>query len=497
MKNPKISVVMSTYNRAKDYLPKAIESVLKQTFKDFEFIIVDDGSTDNTSKVVHSYKDKRIRYYKLKHFGCDTKPKNSGTKNAKGKYIAYLDDDCQFRPDHLQALLKEMERPGNEEIVMVYGDRWVNFADGKRKGEIGIYQNFDQASLLKKNYIDTSDVLVKKEAVMKVGGWNEDMQKFIDWNLWVRMAKYGYTFVRLPVIITDYTVHEDMKSVRIQEGQFNKETGFFKPTFDPINCRINVGFIGKQKKPRVAIFTLCKNRLDYTKRMYESMSKTAGYPFDWYVVDNGSTDGTAKWLDSIHDERQIYIQRNKKNMGIPYASNQIIDVIKEGKYDFIMKADNDVLFKSFDWLDTMMKIYSVMRPFNLSLYPEGLSANAGGVHRYAYTSIIGVFLGFVSHLGGMTSMVPAEVYDKFKWPNASFLRGGNDVLLSSWLNKNSYQLAYMENFQAEHMDTTEGQKKKYPEYFKLMKKESVTRTEDYLKTGKMYEGKRQVKVKVK
>lgn len=475
---------MSTYNRAKKYLPKAIESVLNQTFKDFEFIIVDDGSTDRTSKVVASYKDSRIKYYRIKHFGCDTRPKNIGTKRSNGKYLAYLDDDCQFRPDHLQALLREIEKEENEGVVMVYGDRWVTFEDGKRKGQIGVYGDFDQAELMRRNFIDTSDVLVKREAIFKVGGWNENIKKFIDWNLWVRMAKYGYYFKRVPIILTDYLVHKDMKSVRIQEGRFSQETGLFQPTFDPVNCRINVGFVGKVEDPRVAIFTLTKDRLDYTKKMVESMRKTAGYPFDWFVIDNGSKDGTVEWLKK-QDATVIY---NKKNAGIPRASNQIIDVIKKGNYDFIMKVDNDVLFKSFDWLATMMKIYSVMRPFNLSLYPEGLIANAGGVHRYAYTSIVGELLGFVPHLGGMTSIVPAEVYDTFKWTDVCFLRGGNDVFLSAWLNEHAYQLAYLENYQAEHMETTRGQAKRYPDYFKLMKKETQTRTCEYEKTGKLYSG---------
>jgi len=490
MKKPKISVILSTYNRAKKYLPKAIESVLNQTFKDFELIIVDDGSTDKTSEVVASYKDPRIKYHKIKHFGCDTKPKNVGTKRSNGEYLAYLDDDCQFRPDHLKALLNEIEKMSN--VVLVYGDRWVHFEDGKKKGQIGVHEDFNQAKLMSKNFIDTSDVLVKREAIFNVGGWDENIQKFVDWNLWVRLAKYGYVFKRVPIVLTDYLVHEDMKSVRIQEGRFDKDTGVFNPTFDPINCRINVGFIGKKKKPKVAIFTLCKNRLDYTKKMYASMVKTAGYPFDWYVVDNGSTDGTAEWLK----EQNVTVITNKKNEGIPHSSNQIIEIIKKGYYDYIMKADNDVLFKSFGWLETMINIYAVMRPFNLSLYPEGLSANAGGVNRYSYATIIGELLGFVPHLGGMTSMVPAEVYDDFKWPDVCFLRGGNDVLQSAWLNENSYQMAYMENYQAEHMDTTEGQAKKYPKYFELMKRESATRTSEYQKTGKLHKGDRAVKMKI-
>jgi len=445
---PVISVVLTTYNRGKKYLPKAIESVINQTFKDWELVIVDDGSTDNTSKVVSSYKDKRIRYYKIDHFGCDTRSKNIGTKRANGEYIAYLDDDNAFRPDHLQALLKCLEK--NENIVLAYGDRWVIFDDKSGKERIGVHSDFDAARLMQQNYIDTSDVLVKKEVLFKVGGWDEKLRKFIDWNLWVRMIKQGYRFKRVPVILTDYSIHKGQKSVLNKEGQFDPETGLFNPTFNPLNCKINAGFIGKKKEPRVAIFTLCKDRLDYTKKMYMSMKKTAGYDFDWYVVDNGSTDGTVEWLK----KQKATVIYNKKNMGIPHASNEIIELIKKDNYDYIMKADNDVLFKSYGWLRAMLNIYEVIRPIALSCYPEGLIDNAGGVYRYNYTEFAGEFVGLVVHLGGMITIVPAEVYDEFKWPNVAFLRGGNDVLLSSWLNSNGYQMGYLENHQAEHMETT-------------------------------------------
>jgi len=492
MNKPIISVILTTFNRCQKYLPRAIKSVLNQTFKEFELLIIDDASTDKTSQVVASFKDKRIRYYKIPHFGCDTRPKNIGAKRSKGEYLAYLDDDNTFRPDHLQALFNCLEK--NPKIVVAYGDRWVHFEGGEQKDQIGIYFDFDVSHLMQQNYIDTSDVLIRKEALFEVGGWDEKLTKFIDWNLWVRMAKRGYLFKRVPIILTDYSLHENQKSILNKEGRFDAETGLFTPTFEPFQCKINAECLGGKKEFKVAIFTLTKNRLEYTQKMAESMFKTAGYPFDWFVVDQGSDDGTKEWLKEQKIKKIIF---NEKNMGIPYASNQIIEEIKKGDYDFIIKADNDVWFKSFGWLRAMMGIYECIRPIALSLYPEGLIDNAGGVYRYNYAHFAGELIGLVVHLGGMTTIVPAEVYDEFKWPEVAFLRGGNDVLLSSWLNTNSYQLAYLENYQAEHLETTHGQQEKFPEYFELAKKEMRTRTSEYLKTGKYYGSKRYFKVKIK
>lgn len=442
---------------------------------------MDDGSTDNTPDVVNSYKDKRIRYYKLDNFGCDTKPKNTGIQRAKADLVAFLDDDNLYRPDHLQALYNAISK--DDTLAVVYGDRWVHFENKEQgKDQIGINMDFDYSTLMKRNYIDTSDVLVRKDVLFTVGGFDEAIRKFIDWNLWVRIAKYGFKFFHVPIILTEYTVHEQMKSVTNTEGQYNPETGLFTPTFDAYACKINCGCIGSNKPLKVAIYTLTKDRLDYTKRTFESLRLTAGYEFDHFIVDQGSSDGTQEYLKEYKPNHLI---QNDKNMGIPFASNQIVAEIKKGDYDIVVKVDNDVEFKTYGWLKAMVGIYETFRQIALSPYPEGLVNNAGGVYRYNYVWLNKEFVGLVPHIGGMVSAVPIEVYKEFSWPKVAFLHGGNDVLLSSWLSTNNYIMAYMENYKAEHIDGTIGQNKTYPEYFKLRKLETITRTDEFIKQGKL------------
>ena len=116
-----VSIVMSTFKRP-HLIERAIKSVLNQTYEDFELIVVDDRSKDNTKEVVESFGDPRIRYVELKrHFGCDTRPKNEGILQAKGEYITFLDDDNEYRPDHLAILIREMKADGTLDVV--YGDR--------------------------------------------------------------------------------------------------------------------------------------------------------------------------------------------------------------------------------------------------------------------------------------------------------------------------------------------------------------------------------------
>ena len=472
MKKPEISVVSSTYNRSEKFLPRAIKSVLNQNFQNFELIIVDDASDDNTPEVVKSFqeKDKRIQYIRRKeNFGCDTRPKNDGIRAARADLVAFLDDDNAFRPDHLSALKKILDR--NPYLALVYGDRWViptkkMKKEGHKEG-VGVYSEFNPFSLKTRNYIDTSDVLVRKEALLEVGGFDENIRKFIDWNLWWRLVKSGKRFKRVSVVITDYHLHDGMKSARVKEGEFNPSTGFFEPTFDPNECLIHSGAIGKVPKPKIAFFTLTFNRLEYTKKMFKSIHKTTKYPFDHYVVDNGSTDGTKKYLKELKKKGWIKeIIFNKENAGIPYSSNQALDAINPEKYTYIMKVDNDALFKTKGWLEAMMSIYERNEMLCLSPYIEGLAGMPGGTPRMVYGNLAGEFLGMVEHLGGIVTIAPSKVYLDWRWPEGAFMQGGNDVIFCAYVQKFGYQLAYLENYKVEHVEGTIGQENRYPDYFK-------------------------------
>ncbi len=189
---PKVSVIISTYNRP-EKLNKAIESVLNQTYKDFEVIVVHDGPSKDWMKGQPS--SPKVRYLHLeKNFGCDTKPKNKGILESTGEYLAFLDDDNQFRPDHLAALVAELDR--SPEVDLVYGQRWLIDNDGQIPAQIGSTSEYIPGLLMERNYIDTSDVLVRREAVFKVGGFDERYKKYVDWNLWIRMEKARMLFKR-------------------------------------------------------------------------------------------------------------------------------------------------------------------------------------------------------------------------------------------------------------------------------------------------------------
>lgn len=460
-----ISVIISTYNRP-ERLRKAIESVKAQTFKDWELIIIHDGFVP---PLIDS--NKKIKFFSIEHFGNDTKPKNTGISVSAGEYIALLDDDNIFRPDHLQSLYNAIK---DTDLDMVYGDRWIVDETKRIPDQIGITSEFNPSMLFIRNYIDTSDVLIRRDSLFKVGGFDERYKKYVDWNLWLRMVKAGMKFKRVPLLLTDYHLHDDMKSVKVQtEG--DQKTGTNKPEWDPYNCEVELNCLGEKQKPRVAIFSLTYDRLEYTKKCFESLNKTAGYEFDHYVIDNGSKDGTYEWLLQQHGLGKIhrYIA-NIENNGISVASNQALKIIGND-YDIIIKVDNDCLFLTKGWLAKMVEIWQSNHMIALSCYVQGLRDNPGGAPRIGYGQIKGEMLGMTQHLGGICVFADATAYKDFKWDDTSFLHGFQDIEFSQHLLNKGFQMAYLENFFLEHVDGTEGQENKYPEYFKRRKEEKQTR----------------------
>lgn len=458
---PLISIITSTYNRADTFLPQCIDSINKQGYKNYEHIIVDDCSTDGTEEYISQLRLRKVRYYKTdKNSGSDPVPKNIGLKVAYGSYVMFVDDDVVVRPGAVNALYNEIKKGYD----VVYGDLWLKPMD-----ELGISQDFDLQLLSYKNYIDTSVALIRKEALEYIGGWDSRLPKFVDWNLFTRLAKAGFSFKHIPETIVDYYVHDKSKSSRVKTRQYeHPELGtLFVPTFNPVDCRIQ---IGKQKEPKVAVFTIHYDRLDYSKQTYKEMMQTAGYDFDWYCADNG-TDGTYDWLKKVKTE---YIVKYKQNVGLTKASNALIDIIQsQNKYDIIIKIDNDVEFITKNWLPDIIDLWRSNHLLYISPYVEGLIDNPGGALRVGSALIRNNLIEVTNHIGGIFAAVDAKAYKNFRWKDF-FLHGMQDLEASENFRKQGYMPCYFPKHVIRHRGSTLGQQKDYAEYFSRRKMEKMT-----------------------
>lgn len=195
MSNPLVSCIIPTFNRA-DLLKNAIDSTLSQTVTDWELIIVDDGSVDNTSELVLSYcaKDKRIKYYKNPGKGGSS-ARNFGVSKAQGEYIAFLDDDDVSLPHRFQSQLSAAKKSGSGFIVSGYEvrDRSTNKLKSQVRLELkGMGAGFPSRWLL------------KKELFKKVNGFDEDFPSMQDIELSYRLAEHEVFVLHDDIVATIY-----------------------------------------------------------------------------------------------------------------------------------------------------------------------------------------------------------------------------------------------------------------------------------------------------
>lgn len=198
MVTPKVSVVITCYNYGR-YLSGAIESILGQTYKDLEIILIDDGSTDNTEQVASQYANhSRLTYIRQNNAG-QSNAKNTGIKQSSGEFIAFLDADDRWCPEKLA---KQMVRFEDKNVGVVYcRAKYLNEDDEEilfemtgsylqpRQGKVTDWLFFD-------NFVQFSSSVVRKDCLDKFGVFDETLKMGIDWDLWLRISTaYSFDFV--------------------------------------------------------------------------------------------------------------------------------------------------------------------------------------------------------------------------------------------------------------------------------------------------------------
>ncbi len=209
-KSVKVSVVIPTYNSA-EYLSEAIDSVLSQSYDNWEILIVDDGSTDNTRDIIKKY-DNSIKYYYKKNEGV-SKARNFGIEKAQGKYVAFLDSDDYWEVDKLERQVASLE---NENISgracyssFTLFEGGFNIV-GVRKSER--YSSALEDLMLQCNVVGTpSTVIVERSLFDNVGGFDPALSLCADWEMWIRLATVTeFIYIEEPLI--KYRLHESNMS---------------------------------------------------------------------------------------------------------------------------------------------------------------------------------------------------------------------------------------------------------------------------------------------
>jgi glycosyltransferase involved in cell wall biosynthesis len=217
MSGPTVSVIIPTYNHAR-FLRAALQSVVNQTFTDWEAVVVNNYSEDNTVEIIASFNEPRIRLVNFRNHGIIAASRNHGISLAKGKFIAFLDSDDEWYPEKLQRCLTAL---GDQADVACHGEMWIKENAPPRRIFYGPQHRTRYLSLLYDgNCLSTSAIVVRKSALDKVGGFDEESRMVTaeDYELWLRLAKAGCSFVMVKEILGEYRIHGGNQSKAVMRN---------------------------------------------------------------------------------------------------------------------------------------------------------------------------------------------------------------------------------------------------------------------------------------
>jgi glycosyltransferase involved in cell wall biosynthesis len=357
--DPITSVIIPTFNR-ENIIPRAINSVLSQTYKNFEILIVDDGSSDNTEFVIKSLREPRIQYIKQKNSG-QAAARNTGINHSIGKYIAFLDDDDYWFPNKLEQQIDQLE---SHHEIGLSASGWLAINEESKltreyKPWIWIPDLNDLNLWLYSCPIIPSAVVARKEYLVMVGGFDEGITQkgwgAEDWDLWLRLVHLGCKMQWLDDISFTYYFHDQSYShqaIRQRNGMMLVIHQFYK------NNDLSEEIRNSQKKV-MAVAHLRSAAREYGGGLLKEAKQDIEQAIDLFPdlkKENGRLiyDSLMGWLGNVMiRDPQIYVTRVFDNFSpiIPKWSRRrraaIALAAKITYFDAYIQKDRDVFFKSF------------------------------------------------------------------------------------------------------------------------------------------------------
>ena len=241
---PKVTVLMPVYNTA-GFLKEAIESILTQTYRDFELIIINDGSTDDSQRVIESFNDPRIKVIRNEQNIGIIKSRNKGLLLAQGDFIANMDSDDVSQPTRFEKQVKFLEQ--HQEVAIVATRLSLVDKEGKIQGNWPDDVNCTtieaiKRSLPKVNCIGQPTVMMRADVVKPIT-YNENFLFNEDWGLWLTLLAEGHVIAKLDEALLNYRIHESSTTAKSNAVGVLKKTIKFKRLF--FSDRIGKGSFGK------------------------------------------------------------------------------------------------------------------------------------------------------------------------------------------------------------------------------------------------------------
>ncbi|RMF92285.1 MAG: glycosyltransferase [Candidatus Schekmanbacteria bacterium] len=330
---PKLSVVMSVYN-SEAGLDKTIDSILGQTFSDFEFIIVDDGSFDNTPAILSGYKEKdsRIKIITQENHGL-TYSLNKAISISSGKYIARQDPEDISKKDRFESQILYLE--DNPDIAVVGSN--YHIIDEKENiietTNIPLTNEEISKNLIEQNCFGHGTVMMRRESFIKIGGYDENFPYAQDYDLWLRMSeKFKLANLKKPLYLWKRSIYGTSYKKRIEQEEYARiarQNALIRRNQNK----------EKRKNPFVSVILPTYNR---PKMFEDALRSILGQTFQDFeiIVVNDAGEDVQPVIEKYDDERITYI-KHSENKGLAAARNT---GIKNASGIYLNYLDDDDVF---------------------------------------------------------------------------------------------------------------------------------------------------------
>lgn len=499
--NPLISVVMPVYNIERKLLEACLDSILAQTYQNFEICIADDCSTNQaTLATLQKYekKDSRVHVVYRKKNGHISKATNSAIKIATGEFVALMDNDDALDPNALYEVAKVLNQ--DKKIDMIYSDEDKIDTDGKRC-DPHFKPDFSPDTLLSNNYICHLSVF-RKKILDQIGGMRDEYVGAQDYDLILRFTEATDRIYHIPKILyhwrkipgsTAETI--DSKEYAIDNGKKAveaalKRRGIKGKVTVPIKAALYAVEYKVAGTPLVSIIIPTKNGAEVLKKCVDSIyAKTTYKKYEILVVDNQSDDPATLELLAAYKKSHQNFRVVKADFAFNYSKINNLAVSKaKGEYVVLLNNDTEVLTKK--WLDLMLGYAQQQHVGAVGaklLYPDmtiqhgGVVLGLGGVASHTYVgeprNSLGHFGRLISpyNYSGVTAaclMVSKAKYKAVGGLEEDLRVAYNDVDLDIKLLQKGYYNVFVPQVELIHYESKTRGADDTPEKYKTFLKES-------------------------
>jgi GT2 family glycosyltransferase len=333
---PLVSVIMPVYNSI-DTLLAAVNSVLRQTYKDIQLIIIDGGSDDGSYEELEKIEDGRVVVIQNLEFKETSKARNLGLTFVKGKYIAYINSNNTWDSRYVAAMVGAfLELPDAD---AVYSGQLM-FAQDQEHPFAVRFGNLNRSLLENRNYIDLNALCHTQNLYKEIGGFDESLNQFSDWD-WILKVSNQSQIYSIPVLLCNYQCKINNSENRDSEIRY-LELFREKQAERQENDRVNVINNSLPLNNKVSIIIPSYESLEDIQECIQSIfDLNLGELLEIIVVDNASSKPVKDYLSKMVADNKIKFIENNINYGFTYAVNQGISGAETG--NDIMLMNNDAM----------------------------------------------------------------------------------------------------------------------------------------------------------